>query len=109
MRRGDLWTMAGGADYASKPRPVLIVQSEAFDKTASVTICPLTSDLTGASFIRILVEPETTNGLRTSSHVMVDKITTVPMTKMGSRIGSLGPKEMTSVSRGLLVYLGLTT
>jgi mRNA-degrading endonuclease toxin of MazEF toxin-antitoxin module len=26
MRRGDIWTVAGGRDYAGKPRPVVIVR-----------------------------------------------------------------------------------
>ncbi len=28
MRRGDIWTVAGGADYAGKPRPVVIIQDD---------------------------------------------------------------------------------
>ena len=30
MKRGEIWTMAGGSGYASKPRPVVIVQDDAF-------------------------------------------------------------------------------
>jgi hypothetical protein len=26
MRRGDIWTVAGGKDYADKARPVVIIQ-----------------------------------------------------------------------------------
>lgn len=107
MLRGDLWTMSGGPDYAGKPRPVLIVRDDDFANSASLTVCPLTSDLTGAPFIRVAVEPEPANGLRAPSHVMVDKITTVPLTKMGARIGALGSREMAAVNRGILVYLGL--
>ena len=33
MRRGDIWTVAGGKDYAGKPRPVVIVQDDSFDAT----------------------------------------------------------------------------
>jgi hypothetical protein len=25
MKRGEVWTMAGGADYAEEPRPAVIV------------------------------------------------------------------------------------
>jgi len=46
MRRGELWTVAGGADYAGKPQPIVIVQEDSFDATASITsrngICRLT-------------------------------------------------------------------
>ena len=30
MKRGEIWTMAGGSGYASKARPVVIVQDDAF-------------------------------------------------------------------------------
>ena len=35
MRRGDIWTVSGGKDYASKPRPVVIVQDDAARRRAS--------------------------------------------------------------------------
>lgn len=38
MRRGDIWTASGGNDYAGKPRPVVIVQDDSFDSTASITV-----------------------------------------------------------------------
>jgi hypothetical protein len=30
LKRGDIWTVAGGKDYAGKPRPV-VVQDDGFD------------------------------------------------------------------------------
>ena len=44
MRRGDIWTVAGGKDYAGKPRPVVIVQDDSFDATDSITVCAFTTD-----------------------------------------------------------------
>ena len=35
MRRGDIWTVAGGKDYAGKRLPVVIVQDDSFDGTDS--------------------------------------------------------------------------
>ena len=57
MKRGEIWTAAGGKDYAGKPRPVVIVQDDSFDATESVTVCGFTSDPTDAPFARITVEP----------------------------------------------------
>ena len=54
MRRGEVWTAAGGKDYAGKPRPVVIVQSDAFDATESVTVCGLTTNPTEAPLARPL-------------------------------------------------------
>ena len=87
MRRGDIWTVSGGKDYAGKPRPVVIVQDDAFDATDSITICAFTTDPTEAPLFRLPVEPNERNGLRSSSRLMVDKITTVPKSKVGERIG----------------------
>ena len=107
MRRGDIWTTAGGSDYAGKPRPVVIVQSDVFPLTNSVTICPLTSDVTEVPVIRPLIRPDAKNGLRLTSRLMVDKLTTVPKTKLGQRIGSLSQSDVFSLDRAMVVFLGL--
>ena len=60
MRRGDIWTASGGHDYAGKPRPVVIVQDDSFDATASITVCAFTTDETDAPLIRLLIEPNGT-------------------------------------------------
>ncbi len=75
VKRGDVWTVAGGPDYAGKPRPAIILQDDAFDATASITICPLTSHGIDAPLMRLPIEPSERNGLRSASHVMIDKIT----------------------------------
>ena len=55
MTRGDIWTAAGGKDYAGKPRPVVIVQDDRFDPTNSITIFAFTRDPTDAPLIRLVV------------------------------------------------------
>lgn len=107
MRRGDIWTASGGQDYAGKPRPVVIVQDDSFDGTASVTICAFTSDTTEAPLFRLLVEADEGNGLRLASRLMVDKITTVPKSKLGERIGRLADEDILRLNRAMLVFLGL--
>jgi mRNA interferase MazF len=64
MKRGEIWTMAGGADYAGKPRPVVIIQDDAFAARDSITICLITSDSTDLPLFRIPVQPTPDNGLR---------------------------------------------
>ena len=107
MRRGDIWTASGGQDYAGKPRPVVIVQDDSFDGTASVTICAFTSDTTEAPLFRLLVEADEGNGLRLASRLMVDKITTVPKSKLGERIGRLADEDILRLNRAMLVFLWL--
>ena len=107
MTRGEIWTAAGGTDYAGKPRPVIIVQDDRFDATSSITICSFTSDPTDAPLIRLVVEPSPLNGLDKPSRLMVDKVTTVSKAKLGKRIGRLSDRDMVRVNRALLIFLGL--
>ncbi len=107
MRRGDIWTVAGGKDYAGKPRRVVILQDDRFDATNSITICALTTDETDAPLFRLLVEPNADNGLRTACRLMVDKITTVPKSKVGAHIGRLGDADVLRLNRAILAFLGL--
>ena len=89
LRRGEIWTVAGGKDYAGKPRPVVIIQDDSFDATDSITICAFTTDETDAPLIRVSVQPNERNGLRAACRLMVDKVATVPKTKVGARGGRL--------------------
>jgi mRNA interferase MazF len=107
VKRGEVWTAAGGADYAGKPRPVVIVQDDRFDATTSISICAFTSDPTDAPLLRLAVEPNETNGLRTTSRLMVDKITTIPKSKLRRRVGKLSDTDMVRLNRAMMVFLGL--
>jgi hypothetical protein len=44
VKRGEIWTVAGGKNHLGKPRPVAIVQDDRFDLTDSVTVCAFTMD-----------------------------------------------------------------
>lgn len=107
MKRGEVWTIAGGARYTSKLRPVVIVQDDGFDATESVTVCGVTSQAVDASYARLRVDPSPANGLHSSSYVMADKISTVPRSSLGKRIGTLQGTEMAELSRLIVVFLGL--
>ena len=107
MKRGEVWTAAAGRTYTAKPRPVVIVQDDRFDASDSVTVAPITSDSTAIPLFRIELAPSSTNGLRVSSRVMADKVTTVPRRKLGRQIGSLDAEEMKRVDAALTVFLGL--
>lgn len=107
MRRGEVWTASAGSGYASKPRPVVIVQDDRFDATGWVTVCALTTDLTEAPLFRLRVEPAELNGLHVLSSLMVDKLTTVPRYKLGAHIGRLSDEDMVRLGRAVLVFLGL--
>ncbi len=107
MKRGEIWTVSGGASYAGKPRPAVIVQEDRFDQTASVTLCAFTTDPTDAPLLRVLIEPTHRNGLKSASRLMIDKITTVPKARLGKRIGKLNDADVVRLNRALTVFLGL--
>jgi mRNA interferase MazF len=107
LKRGEIWTASGGPDYAGKPRPVVIIQDDIFDETASVTICPLTTHGIDAGLVRPNIEPSADNGLRETSWAMADKLTTVSRTRLGKRVGTLTAAEMAPISRALMLFLGL--
>lgn len=106
MRRGEIWTVSGGSDYAGKPRPAVIVQDDRFD-TDSVTVCAFTTDPTDAPLFRLPIDPAPTNGLMSESRLMVDKITTVRRNKLRVQIGVLDDADVVRLNRALVVFLGI--
>lgn len=109
MKRGEIWTVAGGPDYAGKARPAVIVQADIFPDTASVTVCLITSEASDTPLFRLAVEPSETIGLRARSWLMVDKLTTLAKSKAGYRVGQLSNEDIARLNRAILVFLGMAT
>jgi len=107
LKRGEIWTVAGGAEYNGKPRPAIIIQSDKFDATLSITVCPLTGTLVDASPARFAITPSDANGLRAISHAMVDKIATLPKSKVGRKLGALNSAEVALLNQTITLFLGL--
>jgi mRNA interferase MazF len=107
VKRGEVWTVSGGAPYAGKPRPAVIVQEDRFTATESITLCAFTTDPTDAPLLRMLVEPTDRNGLKSTSRLMIDKVTTMPKTRLGRRLGKLNDEDAVRLNRALTVFLGL--
>lgn len=107
MKRGEIWTVSGRGVYSGKPRPAVILQSDEFYSTDSVTICLFTSDSSEAPFLRVRVEPDGGNGLQRTSRLMVDKISTVRRNGVGERIGMLAAADMERLDAAVTRFLGL--
>ncbi len=115
-------TVALSGDYG-KPRPALIIQSDLFAESPSVTLLPITSEIRDAPLYRVSLRPTPENGLRPTpenglrptpenglrrpSQVMVDKAHTVARDKIGSVIGHLDDDSMVAVTRSLALFLGI--
>ena len=106
MKRGDVVTVTIKGDYG-KPRPALILQSDLFDQHPSVTVLPITSEIRDTPLFRYNVYQANNNGLTKPSQVMVDKITTIKIEKIGNHIGQLNPRQMTEITRLAALWLGI--
>lgn len=106
MRRGDLVVVTVSGDFG-KPRPALIVQSDQFDVTGSVTVLLLSSQLNTSLIFRITVQSTAENGLRSASQIMVDKAMSIKRSKIGQTIGRIDRETMIVVERALGLFLGI--
>jgi mRNA interferase MazF len=106
VNRGDLVTIALPGDYG-KPRPALVIQSDAFGTLNSVTVLRVTSEIHDFPLFRIMVEPTTHNGLVNRSQIMIDKAAAVPRAKIGQRIGRIEVDTMRRVTAALIEFLEL--
>ena len=105
MRRGDFVKVVTPGSYG-KLRPAVIVQSDLFNQHPSISVLPLSSELRNAPLFRVRIEPTAMNGLDKLSEVMVDKIQTIPIEKIGGEIGRASDEEMLAINRELAIFLG---
>jgi mRNA interferase MazF len=107
LTRGDIAIVIAPGDYG-KPRPALVLQSNAFHSTASVVVALLTTDQRPESpLFRKPVVPSHGNGLRQASDVMLDKLVSMSRGKIGKAIGHLSSTEMAEITASLALFLGM--
>ena len=107
MERGDVWTCLYEG-YASKPRPVLIVQDNAVSgQFGSTVMCLITSFVSDDIPARVRIEPCPANGLLKTSWIATEKIMAVPVSALKNKVGQLSKSDMQKVSESLRKVLGL--
>ncbi len=106
MKRGDILTIAAQGDDG-KPRPAVVVQSDALNAADSVLVAPFISVIADAPLYRLTIAPTATNGVKAVSQVMVDKVLACPRAKCGPTIGCLPPADMPVLNAMLSVMIGL--
>jgi len=104
MKRGELWTLQDKG-YASKARPVLIVQADIADNFESIILCLFTTYNSENISTRLKIEPSIKNGLEKISYVMTEKIITVEKAMLGKCIGCLSEDEMHKIAGKLAKIL----
>lgn len=95
-----------GGDFAGKPRPAVVIQSEIFDGGLSIVVCPLTSRNDGSQLIRLPILPSPVLMLSRASWIMVDKLTSVRRDRLRQSLGRISDDEILALNRSLAVFLG---
>ena len=106
MKRGEIWTL-WDRQYASKARPVIVIQNDEFDSFDSVILCLFTTFDSSQIKVRVPISPTPKNGLHSLSYVMTDKIVTVDKTLLGEKIGVVSDTDMETISEHLRAILAL--
>ena len=106
MKRGEIWTLQDRS-YASKARPVIIIQNNNCNSFDSVILCLLTSFDSSDVSTRVPITACRENGLVKNSYVMTDKIVTVRKDMLGEFIGVLSEEDMLRVSEQLRMVLDI--
>ena len=108
MRRGDIAIVSASGDYG-KPRPAVVVQSDYLTDAGldSVIVCLISSNVETTPAFRVTLEPNSENGLESSSQIMVDKLLTVRGARVGKVVGKLDDETLLRLNRTLAFVVGL--
>ncbi|HVI97965.1 MAG TPA: type II toxin-antitoxin system PemK/MazF family toxin [Sphingomonas sp.] len=108
MKRGDVVIAAERSRLGGKPRPWLVVQSDAFNPThATLTLCMISASADQEGLFRVRVEPSQQNGLEQTSVVMIDVILSVGRRSIDKIAGRLDEETMMRIDEALLHWLDL--
>ncbi|MGL4498372.1 MAG: type II toxin-antitoxin system PemK/MazF family toxin [Planktothrix sp.] len=111
MKRGEIYcanlSPAVGSEM-DKRRPVLIVSNDANNRAAdTVTILPITSNVTRVYPFEVLINPED-SGLSKPSKVQVQQVRTISKQRIGGdAVGFLSQEVMQIVETALKLHLKL--
>ncbi|MEA3410043.1 MAG: type II toxin-antitoxin system PemK/MazF family toxin [Pseudomonadota bacterium] len=102
LNRGDVVT---ALFFQDNQRTGVVVISTDFQASENVTLCPITSTLVGGS-LRVRVLPGA-SGLTMTSEVMPYRVTTLPLSRIGTVVGRLSDTEVENLNRILKEWLNL--
>ena len=110
MKRGDIYyanlSPVMGSEMG-KRRPVLVVSNDISNSAATVTILPLTSNVSRVYPFEVLLNSEI-SGLTKPSKVQAQQVRTISKQRITSEVlGSLNEEMMVLVDAALKLHLGL--
>ncbi|MEN8661830.1 MAG: type II toxin-antitoxin system PemK/MazF family toxin [Lentimonas sp.] len=108
MKRGDIVIIAAPGD-CQKLRPATVIQSDALSETGmqSVAVCLMTSSNHKAPLFRVTIHPTPENGLTKVTQIMVEKLFSLPGSKISNVIGRLTESELHELNQALTFITGL--
>lgn len=112
MKRGEIWWANLPPPSGSGPgyrRPVLIVQSNAFNESniSTVLVAVITSNLALADAPGNVRLSKSTSGLTKASVVNISQLLTMDRGLLGKRVGALPARTIQRVDAGLKLVLSL--
>ena len=89
-------------------RPVLVVQSDVFNRSGlrTVVCVPLTGNLERAGAPGNALLPARSTGLRSDSVALVLQIMAVDRSLLGEHVGHVSQRELQTIFRGIDILLG---
>lgn len=112
MERGEVWWADLGRPRASEPgyrRPVLVVQSDDFNRSgiATVVVAALTTNMALAMAPGNVMCRPRASGLPRASVINVSQLATIGRSSLIERVGCLPEATMRQVEDGLRLLLSL--
>jgi mRNA interferase MazF len=111
IRQGEVYWMHFGAPEGSEPagrRPALVVQHDRFNRSAISTtvVAAVTSNLRLAAMPGNVRLRRGEAGLLLPSVVNISQLRTVDRSRLGERVGILGPARLLEVLEGIALLFG---
>jgi mRNA interferase MazF len=111
IRQGEVYWLHFGTPEGSEPagrRPALVVQHDRFNRSAISTtvVAAVTSNLRLAAMPGNVRLRRGEAGLMLPSVVNVSQLRTIDRSRLGERIGALGPARLLEVLQGLALLFG---
>ena len=112
MQRGEIWWASLGRPRGSEPglrRPVLVVQSDNFNRSAigTVVVAAITSNMALALAPGNVACRPKASGLPRPSVINVSQLATVTRSTLTERVGGVPASVMLQVEEGLRLVLSL--
>ena len=112
MERGDIWWANLPEPAGSSPghrRPVLIIQSDAFNRSRinTIVVAVITGNLSLAKAPGNILLSKRSSGLPKDSVVNVSQILTIDKPFLSEHVNSLSKRKMEQIDKGLRLALEL--